>query len=574
MGTSSRAYKQHLLQIISDAYEKGAIASTDESSVYVPAARNIRDQRAQAVRYRDVISGYASIQGASKEQDLGEVFGGVGEKVSSALENVASSVDSTVGRVGKSVGDRLDHIASFGTAKSDIHGTVLGAEIKNTITTMLGQDNLGDALKTLLADCIPCDGRVTAGFEVNILGNFKDQIELDIINRVNYLKGMLKFSSNKDIYNDMCSLVKSLNFMCVPDLIRILSLLSFLLSRYSIKIGDLSAILMGLVKGMFGPIMIDLQGLLDQYMQLILNVVDCIIDSLRYTMQTLGKQAGGVEEGKEKVKGAYDQFKDDWSSLSGLKYTAANPDIKRGEVDEYRDRDRAQKKVANKKRQNEEPVQYGPPEQTATDRMKSFAQGADQKLEGIGETVGTALAEVVGMVEEGRDAFESLMEMVEQQVASFSGEWFIKTGEGVGFLEAKLKIVRVIGLIKALIEFKSLGDICDGKDFPAEELSVFVNTYINPISTINIIADETSVTLADEDADAIKSIVDSVTGIELAQQEHARALGVTDTSQEIKSLDLTDIAAPITISFEDCLYGAEGADSKKVEQWIKELTNA
>ena len=124
-----------------------------------------------------------------------------------------------------------------------------------------------------------------------------------------------------------------------------------------------------------------------------------------------------------------------------------------------------------------------------------------------------------------------------------------------------------------MIEFKSLGDICDGKDFPAEELSVFVNTYINPISTINITADKEGVTLADENADAIKSVVGSVTSIELAQQEHARATGATETNQKIESLDLADIAAPITISFEDCLYGAEGADSKQVEQWIKELTN-
>ena len=149
MPTSSQAYKMHLLQLISEAYEKGAIASTEESSVYVPSARNIRDQKNQATRYRAVISSYADLQGTSKEQDLGEVFGKVGEKVSTTLDKVASSVDSTVGRAGKSIGDRLDYIASFGTAKSDIHGTILGVEIKNTITTIAGQENLGDALKTL-----------------------------------------------------------------------------------------------------------------------------------------------------------------------------------------------------------------------------------------------------------------------------------------------------------------------------------------------------------------------------------------------------------------------------------------
>ena len=87
------------------------------------------------------------------------------------------------------------------------------------------------------------------------------------------------------------------------------------------------------------------------------------------------------------------------------------------------------------------------------------------------------------------------------------------------------------------------------------------------IYDINITVDETGVTLSDENADAIKSIVDSVVSIDAAQQDRG-------TSQEIESLDLSDIAAPITISFEDCLYGAEGADSKQVEQWIKELTNA
>ena len=60
MPTFSESYKQQLLRTISDAYEKGAIASTEEASVFVPFSRNVRDSEVQSKRYSAVISSYSA----------------------------------------------------------------------------------------------------------------------------------------------------------------------------------------------------------------------------------------------------------------------------------------------------------------------------------------------------------------------------------------------------------------------------------------------------------------------------------------------------------------------------------
>ena len=483
----AQAQKLQLMQIISDAYEKGAISSTDEKSAFVTSSRNIRDQLTQAKRYEETMLGYSALQ--ASEANLGDAISQVGEQISETADAVAVSIDSTVGRAGKTIGDRLDHIASFSTAKSDIHGSVLGGEIKNTILTMAGRDNLGDALKTLLADCIPCDGRVAAGFEVDIAANFKNQIEIDILNRIEYLKSLLALTANKDIYNDICSLVNTLNFMCVPDLMRILSLLTFLLTRYSIKLGDISGMLMALISAMFQPLVVDLRGLFDQYGQLVLGVIECVIDSLQFQMQKLG------------------------------------------------------------------------------------IESSDKSLEGVSVSLKSGIEEIRDMIIEGKDIFEGTVNMLEQQIDSFFGEWFLKSGEGIDFSTSKLKITRVIGLINALIQFKSLGDICDGKTFSAEELDVFVNTYIDPSASLKVSVGDGGVIVSDRDVGPIADIIGDITNIQVSMQEADQTSDSARVALE-SGTDISSIGDQVTIRFEDCLYGAEGASSEKVQKWISELTNA
>lgn len=554
MPTAGTAYKQQLLLTISSAYEKGAIASTEESSAYVPMARNIRDQRGQASRYSAVISTYASLQ--NSDEDLGDVLGDVGEKISRTADSVAGSIDAEVGRAGQYIGERLNYVSSFATENQDIHSTVLGGEIKNTLATMAGQDNLGDALKTLLADCIPCDGRITAGFEVDIAGNLKDQIELDIINRINYLKNALSFSASKDIYSDICSLVNSFNFMCVPDLARILSLLTFLLGRYSLKIGDMSSVLMGLVQAIFQPVLVDLQGIFDQYAQLVMRVIDCVIDSMNEQvtkLQVYPKTTQTLEDSWEK-------FKEDWSSL-GIS--------SQSEWDEYK----RQSEIKAKQRAKELKEERANPKSSDLDEVQ-------KTLDGLSESAASGLQEVSNMIGEARDSLNTMINMLSQQADAFFAEWFLKSGEGVGFSIAKLKITRVLGLIQALIQFKSLGNICDGKTFQAEELNVFVNTYVNPAtSAVNLKVSADGVTIESDASAKISAASDNIIQITTAQIASIQTGDITSTQiaqlEALESgLDTGTLSSSVSVSFDECLYGAGDSGSEKVQKWIRELTNA
>jgi hypothetical protein len=247
---------------------------------------------------------------------------------------------------------------------------------------------------------------------------------------------------------------------------------------------------MALVSALFQPILIDLRGLFDQYGQLVLGVIECVIDALQYQAQRLGVESSAVE-----------------------------------------------------------------------------------KLGELSESLTTGVTWIKDVVAEGKDFLEEKVDMLDQQINSFFGEWFNKSYESAQFSAAKLRITRVLGLINALIQFKSLGNICDGKNFSAEELSVFVNTYIAPSTSLKISVGDDGIIVSDGDIGPIGNIIEDITEIQASIQASDEVSDAAKSALEAGT-DISSIGDQVTIRFEDCLYGAEGASSEKVQKWISELTNA
>jgi hypothetical protein len=163
---------------------------------------------------------------------------------------------------------------------------IQGVEIQNTVVTMLTSDNVGDAAKTLIADCIPCSERVVTLLSMNPLE--------DLWNTLKQMYGMarqyildlfdLLFGNTAvEFFADFCDLLQFLNFMCTPDLIRMATVLTKLASKYAMKLGEIS--LNDLLGSLLGGSLAPLLALYDKYTQLILAPIECVVDSIDAELQ-------------------------------------------------------------------------------------------------------------------------------------------------------------------------------------------------------------------------------------------------------------------------------------------------
>lgn len=549
MPTAAQLLQNDLLNKIIVRYEQGAAKSKEESSVYIVASKGLRDQRLQTKAFRDSLKEYAEVQGSiaelnesgqSTQDDTTSVVGDIVnatrnkstdqgvtknqskkssaassaidrlEQSSNLLDNLVDRVDDKMHSIGNKIDDYIDDILSQSTKSQNIHGSVFGTEVKNTWITMAKSGDVGDAIKTLIADCIPCAGRVTSGFQLDILGNFKANIESDIQNRLKYLKNMFDFTTNKEAYNDLCTLISALNFMCVPDLIRIISLLNYMLMKLSLNLADLFNVLLGLVSALFKPFLIDFSVLLDQYAQIVLNVIECILDSFGETMAKLGIDTSGVEEVR----------------------AAANEKV--GKI---------------------------------TD-VESVSVGTEK----IGAAVGSGLLMLTETLRDGKDSLNGQIEELQKQLNSLLGQGISEGMHGIDFATSKLRIIRLLSLVELILSLKSEGIDCSGQqNLSAEQISFFVNSVNSDTYSISVDTKGNSIIITDNQPTLVNKAAEILGGIGIVDYSTVGQPipDVSDTS--ISSQAVGNTLTSLNVSLEDCLYGSEAATSDKVKEWMNEL---
>jgi len=129
-------------------------------------------------------------------------------------------------------------------------------------------------------DCIPCALR---------LGDLNDiEVDLKVLNPLTEMAKRYKelidsinhLFSNTDIENDLCSLLDFLGAQCIPDLVAIIALLNAMMLKDLGVSLNLEGAFMMFIGPFFTPMLSGLNGVLDQYMQAIMQPVDCVLNAL------------------------------------------------------------------------------------------------------------------------------------------------------------------------------------------------------------------------------------------------------------------------------------------------------
>jgi hypothetical protein len=171
--------------------------------------------------------------------------------------------------------------------------TVQGVEMRNTWYTISNADNVGNAIKALVADCIPCKDRVLALLSLNPMEELWNTIDSMYEYSVSFildLYDLLLGDKSVEIFADLCRLLRFLNFMCVPDLYSMIIIMSKLVQKYTVKLKDLTTTFSSILGRIAAPAFTPLLAVIDKYIQLIVAPIECVVSSIDAEMQKLDVQ--------------------------------------------------------------------------------------------------------------------------------------------------------------------------------------------------------------------------------------------------------------------------------------------
>lgn len=228
--------------IIAQAFEKGAHATTTEAATFAPMSRSIQNNKIFAKAASKTLQSY-KIQ----------------------------PTDKKTGNEGQSESPNNNQ----------------GLTINNRQLISRG-DSFGSNLMDWVKDCIPCNARVITLLEIkpniDLLGIMKE----DLSARLNFIQQAAGLLNNAYIYGDFCQFLSLLNFMCIPDLQRLIALLSAMLSFQEINLNGMFGILQALVAPLFSGVLMGITSMLDQFNLAVISPIDCIVDAIDNQLSKLG----------------------------------------------------------------------------------------------------------------------------------------------------------------------------------------------------------------------------------------------------------------------------------------------
>ena len=458
--------------VIAKSYERGAMYTFKEPAVFAPISRILQNDRVFSQQAIDslsfTITQLPDVQQKAEKAIITNKDGdiqldkrstavtvlGVSASVNnigqpdttSSLEDFANANlrdELNEHRDGKTFVDGLEDLVkrqSDGPGNPDQGFNVLGQQHQNSWMAKDAED-LG---KNLLADCIPCAGRILDILDLQPGDAILDMLQADIQNRLGGISQIADLLSDTSIYKDLCMLFQFFSFMCIPDLqMMIAALIAFIMS-FIPNLASFFDLLIGLLGPLLSPLLTGLPLLLEQFLTVLLGPIQCILDAIQAQMRKLSTL-------------------DDVFKAAGRKFSDF------GEVDETVD------PIGNADKQI----------QAAQNTISDIPGDAADLVEGIRSDIGDIINE------NGLDLLWSTLKTWRENAQALTNKWiqdFEQFIQDLGLGEAAylngsmklLSISRLIGLIAMIIDLINDKEICkDPKIGIMGDFDRFINDHLN-----------------------------------------------------------------------------------------------
>lgn len=252
--------------LIASTFERGAHSTPTEAAVYATLSRVIQNKK----QFANVITA-----------SMGSYLEGTTDSISSASKQ-AETFSTAAGVVSGASGD---------SAATD-HGDQ-ALNIGDQIQVTRG-NSFGEKLLASTKNCIPCSLRFMALVELKPSISLMDTLKTSFKNALKIFNAIADLLKNLDVYGDFCNLIKSLSFMCIQDLQRILAALMALFMLDMTNLDGMIGILQALIAPIFAPILLSITSLLDKFNLLVTSPLSCVITLLQQAQSAQGMNQNAI----------------------------------------------------------------------------------------------------------------------------------------------------------------------------------------------------------------------------------------------------------------------------------------
>lgn len=247
--------------LICNTFERSAHSDMREEAVFATIARELETTRTFSNSIQKIIASYLQTPTSSSmtQQEAITQF----ESLSTGISNV-------------------------GTKEFD-GGQLTDLSIGDTEIS-IPDSSFGKDLQDWARDCIPCGDRLLSLVEVFPSTDFIAALRVDILARIEIINDIIGMLGNFNIYGDYCELMGLLSFMCIPDLQRLIAILTSLIAFDIPKLDGAIDLIKGLIAPIFMPIIMSITTLLDQFSLVVLSPVDCIIEHINLQLKKLNAE--------------------------------------------------------------------------------------------------------------------------------------------------------------------------------------------------------------------------------------------------------------------------------------------
>jgi hypothetical protein len=466
------------IALIIETFEKGMNESRDEASVFVKFREDLDNFAGFPETLVTILDRVSSPSGGpkestSKEQEV-SLPGGTsvarikdGTELTSRVNTSPTepSVESVVPEtptigvqksplVSESKPDQIKRGIEFPeiAAESEIAGnpyleyqSLLQYAVSEVLEEAPGKEEHLKKVVEWMKECIPCDLRIMSLFDSRLhtpAVEFGDKL-LDSL--INEFEKLLNLVWSTEVLTDICSLANFWKFQCIPDLKRILWLLGYIVSQIDKEVTfDLGSYFDRLLLAVLGPMLSELLGEFNLLDQLILGPIRCIVDQIAYQMQMPQRALNALNESSWELAKRTDNI----VSAERLKRT----------------------------REKLESTRVSPKLDRAAQEVKDFGQEV-------------SLQRLYKYMNIGMTYVKNKKEWIEHLINDSASSVFTFWNKKVSSSAQKIELLRLIGMLTALIKLAEQGGISCGPesgDLSEPELKAFIETYNIPGSTLAI----------------------------------------------------------------------------------------
>lgn len=371
-------------------------------------------------------------------------------------------------------------------------------------------------------ECVPCDLRTITKFDPEFFKDIKGDWDLSLGDIDKSLDNFdINLLNSESVFSSLCEIASQLKGNCIPDLKKIIWLLSFLKSKldkeFSINLNIFDNLLINILTPVFNAML----GNLDMVDTLALKPIRCVIDQLNLSVQ---------------------KFQN--ASLSA---TVPAPSMSSRGIN------RLQEESTSAQISREEVAEASRAEQS-TQSVSSFLERAKNRAD---------FDILNGYLNTGLDYVKNykkwIKDMIKDMVSSNTESW----NKRVGLSGQKQDILRLIGLIRGIVSAAESGEfVCGVEDdgLSSEELKTLIDSYIHPNASLDVsLEDDNLVIRRNTDAEDLSA------GNNELQPGESQDGNIGNGGRKVPSNIV--LTKPVS----SCLKNVKVEEYNQVQLWISQL---